>query len=134
MERLALRAAIRVAAFLAAVLVFIGGLGFLVLAAYLALLVHLSPPIAALVAAGIAFLLAALIIVAGGIIVAQMRRQQRHDADQLVKAFRDLLGDEIVTLATQNPHATLFTSLATGFAIGAIPELRDLLRDLLRKA
>ena len=133
MDRLAARIAVRMAAFLAAVILVLCGLGFLCFSAYLALLDRFTPPMAALIAAGAAFVLAALMILLGRAIVAMIRRRQRHDADRLAAAFGELLGDDIVSLATENPHATLFTSLLTGFAVGAVPELRHVLRDLLRK-
>jgi hypothetical protein len=133
MDRLARRIAIRIAAFLAAMALVICGLGFLCFAAYLALLDRVSPPMAALIASGAAFVLAAIVILAARAIIAVTRRRQRHDADRLAEAFGELLGDDLVALATENPHATLFTSLLTGFAVGAVPELRHVLRDLLRK-
>jgi hypothetical protein len=127
------RLAIRIASFVAAAIIFIGGLGFLVLSAYLALLAHVSPPMAALIAAIAAFLLGAITLLAAHGVIALMRRRRQRDAGRLAETFREILGDEIVSIATENPHATVFTSLATGFAIGAVPELRNLLRDLLRK-
>jgi hypothetical protein len=133
MERLGLRIAIRVGAFLAAVIMVVCGLGFLCFAAYLALLDRVSPPIAALIAAGAAFLLAAVIILLGRALIVMIRQRQRRDADRLADSFREILGDELISLATENPHATVLTSLFTGFAVGAVPELRHLLRDLLRK-
>lgn len=133
MDRLMTRIAIRIASFLAAAIIFVGGLGFLVLAAYLALLDHMSPPAAALIAAAAAFVLAGLTLLAARGVIALMRRQHQHEADKLAEAFREILGDEIVALATENPHATVLTSLATGFAVGAVPELRHVLRDLLRR-
>jgi hypothetical protein len=133
MHRMATRIAIRIAALLAAVIMVVCGLGFLCFAAYLALLDRVSPPLAALIAAGAAFILAGMIVLLGRAIIALIRRRQRHDADRLAETFRELLGDELVSLATENPHATLLTSLLTGFAVGAVPELRHVLRDLLRK-
>lgn len=127
------RLAIRIASFVAAAIIFIGGLGFLVLAAYLALLARVSPPMAALIAAIAAFLLGGVTLLAGHGVIALMRRRRQRDAGRLAETFREILGDEIVSIATENPHATVFTSLATGFALGAVPELRHLLRDLLRK-
>jgi hypothetical protein len=132
MERLGLRIAIRVATLLAAVIMVVCGLGFLCFAAYLALLDRVSPPIAALIAAAAAFVLAGMIILLGRALVLMIQRRQRHDADRLAESFREILGDELVSLATENPHATLLTSLCTGFAVGAVPELRHVLRDLLR--
>jgi len=127
------RFAIRIACFVAAAIIFVGGLGFLVLAAYLALLDHASPPMAALIAGISAFLLAGTTLLSGQGVIALMRRRQRRDAGRIAETFREILGDEIVSIATENPHATVFTSLATGFAIGAVPELRHILCDLLRK-
>ena len=133
MERLGLRIAIRVGALLAALIMVVCGLGFLCFAAYLALYDRVSPPVAALIAAGAAFLLAAVIILLGRALLVMILRRQRRDADHLAQSFREILGDELVSLATENPHATVLTSLFTGFAVGAVPELRHVLRDLLRK-
>ena len=127
------RIAIRIATFVAAAIAIIGGLGFLVLSAYLALLNHVSPPMAALIAAITAFLLGAITLLAGHGVIALIRRRRQRDAGRIAETFRAILGDEIVSIATENPHATVLSSFATGFAIGAVPELRHLLRDLLRK-
>jgi len=133
MDRLAVRIGIRAGAFLAAVILVVGGLGFLVLAAYLALLDHVSPPQAALIAAATAFVLAGIVILGGRAIIATMRQRNERDVDRFAEAFRLILGDEIVALATENPEATVLTALFTGFAVGAVPELRHVLRELLRK-
>ncbi len=134
MDRFAARLAIRAAAYFAALIMVLCGLGYLCFAAYLALLERVSPPMAALIAAGAAFIIAGVLILAGRLIASSLRRRQRRDADKLAAAFGALLGDEIVSLATENPNATLFTSLFTGFAVGAFPEFRHVLRELLRKS
>lgn len=133
MRGLIKRATINLAAMLIALAVLMAGLGFLWFALYLALLEHLSPPMAALATGLAAIILAALIALLGRAIAARTQKKQRRDASTLAAELGDLLGEEFLARAAAHPHATLLTSLLSGFAVGAFPELRGVLRDLLRK-
>lgn len=133
MNRLMRRAGINIAAALTALAVLVAGLVFLCFAAYLALLERLSPPLAALVTGLAAIILAALIVFLGRAIAARVQPPPHRDANDLVAELRNLLGEEVMAQAAAHPQATVLTSLLSGFALGAFPELRHVLRDLLRK-
>ncbi len=134
MDRLITRVAINVAALLLAASIALAGIGFLCFALYLALLQYLSPPLAALATAGAMFVLAALIILAGRAIGTMIKSRRRSRDERLATAvLGELLGHEFSTRAASHPHATLFASLLAGFAVGASPNLRRILRDLLFK-
>jgi hypothetical protein len=133
MRALIKKATINIAAMFIALAVLIAGLGFLWFAVYLAMLEHLSPPMAALTTGLAAIVLAALIVFLGRAIAGRAQKKQRRDASTLAAELGDLLGEEFLARAAAHPHATLITSLLSGFAVGALPELRDVLRDLLRK-
>jgi hypothetical protein len=131
MERILTRLAIAIAALLTATVVVIIAIGFLGFAVYLALLEHLSPPSAALVTAGVALLLAGLIILLGRAIGALVRRRARRSGSGgWAGALGSLLGEEFAARAAAHPHSTVVASLLSGFAVGASPDLRHLLRDL----
>jgi hypothetical protein len=134
MERMFIRLAITIAALLTAALVVIVALGFLGLACYLALLEHLTPPMAALATAGAALLLAAVIVLIGraiGVLVKPRARRGRGGG--LASELGTLLGAEFSTRLAEHPYQTLIASLLSGFALGASPDLRRLLRDLFLK-
>lgn len=135
MVRLITRLAISVAACLLAAIIALFGVGFLCFAFYLALLQHLSPPLAALATAGATFVLAALIILGGWAIGAMVKSRRKSPDERLLTAlFGEFFGHEFSTRAASHPQATLFASLLAGFVVGANPGLRRLLRDLFFKS
>lgn len=133
MSGLITRLSLSIAAAMIAALVALAGIGFLAFALYQALLERVSPAMAALVTGLAAFFFAALIILAGNALAAAAKRRRRREADQLAAELGDLLSDEFRTLAATHPQATALAALLAGFAVGAVPELRHVLRELLRK-
>lgn len=128
MERILTRLAIALTAFLTAAVVVIVAVAFLCFAFYLSLVDHLSPPIAALLTAGGALLLAVVIVLLGRGLSALMRGRKRGDG--WAGIFGGVIGEELAARAAGHPRSTLLASLLSGFALGASPELRHLLRDL----
>jgi hypothetical protein len=134
MNRLITRVAITVAALLLAAIIALAGIGFLCFALYLALLQYLLPPMAALATAGAMFVLAVLIFLVGRAMSAMAKSRRRSRDESLsTAALGELLGHEFSTHAAAHPHTTLFASLLAGFAVGASPDLRHFLRDLVSK-
>jgi hypothetical protein len=135
MERIFIRLAITIAALLTAAFVVVIALGFLGLACYLALLERLTPPMAALATAGAALLLAVLIFLIGRAIGALVkpRAARRGAGGGLAGELGTFLGAEFGTRLTARPYQTLIALLVSGFALGASPNLRRLLRDFFFK-
>ncbi len=132
MEQFLTRLAIAVASFLTATFVVIIAAGFLCFAAYLALLDHFSAPAAALVTAGSALFLALLVILVGRAIAALIRSRARRSGGWAGE-LGGVLGAAFAARAAAHPHSTLIASLLSGFALGASPDLRHVLRDLFAR-
>ncbi len=136
------RVAIGAATLLAASIVLTLGFGFLCYALYLGLLTLTSPAIAALATGAAALILAAVIVLLGRLISSGSRAGPKSggqdkgagsDTNKLAADLGDLLGRELISLVRANPRSTAIASLLSGFAIGAFPELRQAIRDLLTK-
>ena len=127
---------------LIAVILVVVGAGFLATAVYFALGALLAPPMAAL-ATGLCLLFAAAVVILLGRLGARLlgtSRRQRHSrrASTASKGARggaadlgDLVGEQFAAFARARPHSTVVASLLAGFAVGASPGLRRLLRDLI---
>ena len=133
MNGLIARLSTSLAIVLMAVLLALMGLGFLAFALYLALIERFSPAMAALLTGLAAFLVAALAIAIGGAINTAAKRKQRRDAERFAVELTDLLSDEFLDLASTHPQATALGALLAGFAVGIMPKLRNVLRELLRR-
>lgn len=143
MERWIARVTIGAATFLAGSIVLTLGFGFLCYALYLGLLTMTSPAVAALATGGAVLILAVVIVLIGRLISAGSRARPRsEDSDKggtgaetnkLATDIGDLVGRELISLVRANPGRTAIASLLSGFAIGAFPELRHAIRDLLIK-
>jgi hypothetical protein len=119
-------------AFAAAASAVIIAIAFGCLASYLALLAYLNAPLAALATAAIALLAALLLILIARSIIARVTHPKRRRGDWAIE-LGSLIGAEFAARAANHPGSTIFASLASGFALGASPELRQMLRDLLAK-
>jgi hypothetical protein len=137
------RLLVALAALLAALAILLVALIFLCGALYMALLGVTTPPLAALATGGAALLTAILVLLVarfGGAPTRRVRQvnpPRRPDApggdEGLATAFGSLLGEQLVGLARQHAKSTVLGSLVAGLALGASPELRGLLRDLLKR-
>jgi hypothetical protein len=123
------------AAFLVAALMVVAAGGFFGAALYFGLCGYFSPPIAALLTGVSGLVLALLVIVAGRMVARGIGRSARRQGAAapggLAADLGMLAGERAASLARSHPGGTLAASLAAGFAVGASPNLRRLLRELL---
>lgn len=125
-----LRFAITIATLITIALAFMIAIGFVCFAVYLALLDRLSPPLAALATAGAALVFAGLIALISHFLVG-LTRSRRVTSGNWATELGKVVGEEFAKQADAHPHRTAIASLLSGFAVGASPELRQLLKDLL---
>ena len=139
---MAIRIAIMTAALLLAAVGFAAVAVFLCVALYSGLSIVLTPPWAALSAAGILLLLSLVIILLGSAIAravarnAARERARKSNASATAKLGGELgrlLGESAFKFITDSPARVLIGALVAGFAVGASPRLRSFLQDLLRK-
>lgn len=133
MSSLITRLSISIAAVMMGALIALAGIGFLAFAFYQALLSQLSPALAALLTGLAAFFVVALVIITAIAINAAAARKRRRVAQEFAAELGEILSGEFVTLAETHPQATVFGALLSGFAVGVVPELRHVLREVLRK-
>ena len=102
-------------------------------ALYLALLRIAEPPLAALGTAGAALVLAAAIaaVMRNRSFLRSRRHDRASDRRRLAAKWGVLLGEEAASFAAAHPRGTVIGCLVAGLAVGADPQLRGMLRDLL---
>jgi hypothetical protein len=107
-------------------------LALLVAADYFAFELILSPPLAALAAAGTALLFCALTVVLGKLALNSARRRQKREFQQrLTMILSEVFGVELLDLLGGRPSRVIGAALVAGLALGFSPALRRALRDLL---
>ena len=139
MEQFLTRVALAIAAFALAVVLIVLAMAFLGGALYLWLVSQaVAPPLAALIV-GLAGLGCAAIIALVARLLSR-RSQPSSAARQRSVSAADLAGElgeaaarEAVSLLQNHPYRALLISLAAGFAVGASPELRQILKDTLKR-
>ncbi len=133
------RALTSLAAAVAAIILVASAAVFLCAALYL-LLVSLSaaPPLAALLTGLAALILAGLIILAARMATG-LRRTDRtsglsHDGnvEDLAAKLGGLAAEQLNTEAQAHPYRTFAVALLAGLAVGASPEIRNMLRKTLK--
>lgn len=99
----------------------------------LALMQVMSPVVAAIGAAGAAFVTAAAVAIVGFVLARHPRKKRAIvDGNAIAAELGVLLGQQVRSLAAAHPKGTALGSLLMGFAVGADPALRRALRDLLQ--
>jgi len=139
MQGLATRIAIMAAALLlAAGGIFAAGV-FLCLALYEGFLTRLAPAMAALSTAGLLLVLSLIVILTGSAMAGAAARKAKKNRDKqgsptarIGGELGRLLGESTFKYVTGNPARVLVASLIAGFAVGAIPRLRNFLLDILK--
>jgi hypothetical protein len=138
MRRYVAQAILAAAMLMAATIVLLVAAAFLAGALFLALRDVMSGPLAALVTGLAGVLVAALIALVGGLTMrrskpARAEGQSRApvEAQRLAGELGGIIGEEMASLARTHARGTAIASLLAGFAVGASPRLRRLLRDLL---
>lgn len=134
MSSLLIRGAIVLAVVLACATGLVAMLGLLVAADYFAFETILSPPLAALAAAGTILLFCILVILAGKFASAAVRGRRRKEARSAVAiVLGELFGKEVGDFAERHPAKAIAASLAAGFAVGFSGRLRRLVHAFLRR-
>ena len=134
MSGILIRGAIILAVVLACATGLLAMLGLLVAADYFAFATILSPPLAALAAAGTALLFCVVAILIGKLALAAVsgrRRKQAHNVLSVI--LGELFGKEIGDFAERHPARAIMAALAAGFALGFSPKLRGVFRSFLRR-
>lgn len=134
MSGLLSRAIVFVAVILACIIGLTAAFGLLVAADYFAFATILSPPFAALAAAGTAILVCIIAVVVGKLILSRMKqrsraRMQTHVASIIGEVFGADLGD----VAVRHPARSLGVALAAGFMLGFSPKVRKALLRFVRR-
>lgn len=140
MERAIKNMVARIAIMVAAV--FVASFGIVAMLIYLGAALYfgyalvMSPPLAALAAAGTALLFSILIVLIGSMISSRLKanRQKRKAFSQNTAAAADLgeaLGRQAFEFVQGNQKSALVGSLMAGFAFGASPQFRTFLRDIV---
>ena len=132
------QAAVAAVSILLAAVLLIVGAGFFAASAYFAFCLVLKPPLAALVTGLAALLVACASFLLGQLARKMLGRSRRRrlaarapeSTRGLAAALGGLAGEELAALARSHVGGTLAASLVAGFAFGASPSLRRLLRDL----
>jgi hypothetical protein len=139
MQSVAMRIAIMAVALLLAAAGILAAGVFLCIALYEGLLTVLAPAMAALCAAGILLLLSLIIVWIGSALAAaaarkakKNREKQGSPAARLGGELGRLVGESAFKFVSDNPARVLIASVVTGFAVGAIPRLRNFLMDILK--
>ena len=110
---------------LTAMLIYLGS------AVYLGFAVILSPPLAALAAAGIALLFCILAVAIARMINNRAARRIPRAPEAATGQMGELLGARAHEIFQQRPGVGIAASLAAGFAVGMSPRLRALLREIV---
>lgn len=125
MHRLVIRLAIAASGLLILAVLMVGVVAFLCIALDFTLLSWLTPPLAALATAAITLATAGVI----ALIVAIAVRSRRRANEPLAKR----LSRELTSLASEHTTGAVAAALLAGFAVGAVPPLRQALKDILVK-
>jgi hypothetical protein len=133
------RALTSMAAAVAAIILVASAAIFLCAALYL-FLVSLSaaPPLAAFLTGLAALILAGLIILAARMATGQRRTDRTSgpapagNVDDLAAQLGGIVAEQMNTEARSHPYRSFAVALVAGFAVGASPELRNMLRKTLK--
>ena len=108
--------------------------GLLVAADYFAFANILSPPFAALAAAGTAILFCVVAVIAGKLILSAMnKRTRRNMHTRIASIIGEVFGADLGEFTDRHPARSIGAALAAGFALGFSPKLRKALLHLLRR-
>jgi hypothetical protein len=134
MAGLLLRGLVIVAVALACAVGLTAMLALMVAADYFAFATILSPPFAALAAAGTALLFCIIAVVAGVLALRAMRRRARKNFRiRFAAMLGEVFGKDLLDVTDRYPARSIAAALAAGFALGFSPRLRSALFDLLRR-
>jgi hypothetical protein len=135
-RNLAMRIAIMVAAVFVASFGIVAALIFLGTALYFAYAQILSPPLAALSAAGTALLFSIVILLIGRLVAnrfkaSKARRKALGQSTAAAADIGDMVGRQAFDFLQNNKKSALLGSLLAGFAFGASPGFRTFVREII---
>jgi hypothetical protein len=136
MSNLPARIAVMAAGILAALIGVGAACIFLSVALYAALCLLMSPPLAALAAAGLFLLLSLIVLAAAGGIVGALKKQNRQNVrpstNFLGAELGRMLGEDAQSYIAKKPWTAVVLAVAGGFVIGLSPRLREALLRVLK--
>lgn len=134
MSGLLSRAVVVAAVILACVIGLTAAFGLLVATDYFAFATILSPPFAALAAAGTAVFFCILAVVVGMLILSSMKKRARRTLHtKIASILGEVFGADLGEFTDRHPAKSIGAALAAGFVIGFSPKLRKALFHLLRR-
>lgn len=134
MSGLLSRGIVIVAVLLACVIGLTAAFGLLVAADYFAFAIILSPPFAALAAAGTAILFCIVAVLIGKLILSKMKKRARRNLHARVATIiGEVFGADLGVFTERHPARSIGAALAAGFAFGFSAKLRKALFHLLRR-
>jgi hypothetical protein len=125
MDRLVTRLALAASGLLIIATAAIAAGVWLCVALYFALLTWLTPPLAALATAAGVLLAAGLIVL---VVVLALRSRRTTN-----EPMRTRLDRELTDIVSRHAAVAVPVALLAGFAVGAVPPLREALKDVLAK-
>ena len=135
MSGLLSRGIVVVAVILACVIGLTAAFGLLVAADYFAFATILSPPFAALAAAGTAIFFCIVAVGTGGFILSRMKRRARKRLHARIAAVigEVFFGADLGEFTERHPARSIGAALVAGFVLGFSPKLRKALSTFLRR-
>ena len=134
MSGLLSRGIVILAVLLACAIGLIAVLGLLVAADYFAFANILSPPFAALAAAGTAILFCIVVVITGKLILSRMKRRARRNLHTMIASIiGEVFGADLGEFTNRHPARSIGAALAAGFVLGFSPKLRKAVLHLVRR-
>ena len=134
MSGLLSRGIVVVAVILACVIGLTAAFGLLVAADYFAFATILSPPFAALAAAGTAIFFCIVAVGIGGFILSRIKRRARKNLHARIAAvIGEVFGADLGEFTERHPVRSIGAALVAGFVLGFSPKLRKALSIFLRR-
>jgi hypothetical protein len=128
------RGIVVVAVILACVIGLTAAFGLLVAADYFAFATILSPPLAALAAAGTAIAFCAIAVVIGTLILSRMKKRARRKLQtRIASIIGEVFGADLGVFTERHPAKSIGAALLAGFVLGFSPKMRKALALFLRR-
>ena len=134
MSGLLSRGVVVVAVLIACAVGLVAAFALMIAAEYFAFAMILSPPLAALAAAGTALIFCVIAVVVGKLILSRMKKRARKNLHARIAVIMgEIFGADLGGIAERNPARALAAALIGGFAIGFSPKIRRAFLMLLRR-
>jgi len=134
MSGLLSRGVVVVAVILACIVGLTAAFGLLVAADYFAFATILSPPFAALAAAGTAIFFCVVAVIIGKLILSGMKKRARRNLHARIAAIiGEVFGADLGEFTDRHPAKSIGAALLAGFVLGFSPKMRNALARFLRR-